>query len=41
MPTHLSASKIDPVCTHGQEEKQQSNNSVPQSSSEGDDTFSS
>lgn len=40
MSTHSSTCKTDPICTHDQEEKQQSNNSVPQDLSEGDDTVS-
>ena len=40
MPKHSSASEIEPLCTHEQEEKQQTNNSVLQNLSEGDDTVS-
>ena len=40
MPKHSSASEIEPLCTHEQEEKQQTNNSVQQNLSEGDDTVS-
>ena len=40
MLEHSSACKTDPVCTHDQKEQQQSNHSVQQDLSEGDDIVS-